>query len=290
MKHISEIYIQGDESKLDELNLLNQDATASLSLRPIGLVLTDTIQKVKNYTPLKTLFDSGSDKTFINRRILPKGATTKTVDALPINTLNGIDSINQKVVLDGLILPEFSATQRIDKKIFAYVFDQSNSPYDLVLGLDVLIPLGIDISCSTQNITWMDQIVSWKPKSYFDDSHLEKSESYEAHCFFVNTEDDFDEWIESHTTPSFESWAVDIKESKYEKVDTDYAAKQQIHLNESQQSDLAYVLKDFTKLFSGKLGCYPGHKVHLELEENAQPCHTRPYPVPENHKRFSKQN
>ena len=48
MKHISEIYIQGDESKLDKLNLLSQDATASLSLRPVGLVLANTIQKMKN--------------------------------------------------------------------------------------------------------------------------------------------------------------------------------------------------------------------------------------------------
>jgi hypothetical protein len=74
---------------------------------------------------------------------------------------------NQKVVLEELTLAEFSATQRIDKKVSAYVFDKPSSPYDLVLGLDLLVPLGIDISCSTQTIPWLDESVSWKPFDAF---------------------------------------------------------------------------------------------------------------------------
>jgi hypothetical protein len=128
-------------------------------------------------------------------------------------------------------------------------------------------------------MTWLDESVSWKPKSYFDDANLADSVSYETHCFFVNSSDDFDEWIESHSTAT-----VNVKESKYGKVDTDCAAKQQIHLTPEQQIDLAEVLKDYTPLFNGKLGCYPGCKVHLELNTDAKPFHTRPHPVPENNK------
>jgi hypothetical protein len=171
--------------------------------------------------------------------------------------------VNQKVVLEELTLPEFYATQRIDKKVSAYVFDQPSSPYDLVLGLDLLVPLGINISCSTQTISWLDESVSWKPKSYFQDSQLKDSVSYETHCFFVNSNDDFDALIKSHSA------LVDIKGSKYEREDTDYATKQQKHLTPSQQTDLAEVLRDYTSLFSGKLGCYPGYKVHLEFDTNA---------------------
>ncbi len=65
------------------------------------------------------------------------------LNLLPINTLNGVDMVNKKKILQGLTLPEFSVTQIIDKKVSAYVFDQPNSPYDLVLGLDLLVPLGI---------------------------------------------------------------------------------------------------------------------------------------------------
>jgi hypothetical protein len=53
-------------------------------------------------------------------------------------------------------------------------------------------------------------------------------------------------------------------------------------LTNSQQDELKQVLRGYKQLFSGKLGCYPGYKVHLELLENAKPFHYRPYPIPAN--------
>ena len=40
------------------------------------------------------------------------------------------------------------------------------------------------------------------------------------------------------------------------------------------------VLDKHTVLFDGKLGCYTGKKVHLELIDNATPSWKRAYPVP----------
>jgi hypothetical protein len=114
--------------------------------------------------------------------------------------------MNQKVVLEELTLPELSATQKIDKKVSAYIFNQPSSPYDLIFGLDLLVPLGIDISALTQTISWMGESVSWKPKSYFNNTNLKDSVAYETHCFYST--DDFDTWIESHSA------SVDIKSSK----------------------------------------------------------------------------
>jgi hypothetical protein len=71
MGYMSEMHILGDESDTDELYNI-KDATASVSLHPIGLILAKTIQNITSDRPLKTLFDPGSDKTFINRRVLPK--------------------------------------------------------------------------------------------------------------------------------------------------------------------------------------------------------------------------
>jgi hypothetical protein len=277
MQCMSESHISGDESKTDEINCINQDAKASLSLRPVGLALAKKTQNAASDKPLKTLFDPGSDKTFINRRVLPTGVNGKTVEA--VNALNETDEISQKAVLEGLALPEFSATQRKDKNASACVFDQPDSPSDLIFGLDLLVPLGIDISCLTHTMTWLDEGVPWKPKSHFNDANLADSVSYETHCFFVNSSDGFDEWIESHSTTT-----VNVKESKCGKVDTDCAAKQQMHLTPEQQIDLAEAPKDCTPLFNGKLRCYPGCKVHLELNADAKPFHARPCPVPENTK------
>ena len=68
--------------------------------------------------------------------------------------------------------PEFSPTQRVDKALQAYIYDQTNSPYDVILGLDVLKPLGIDISCSTETLTWNNIRIPWKPKSYLDNASI----------------------------------------------------------------------------------------------------------------------
>jgi hypothetical protein len=239
-QYITNLFVTGDNYNEKEIFDNNIDVSTSLSLRPIGLLIAKKIQNLKSDRPLKTLFDSGSDKTFINRRILPKGANGTTVKSIGINTITGADKINQKVTLENLTLPEFSATRRINLKVSAYIFDHESSPYDIILGLDLLVPLGIDISCSTNTISWQNEKVTWKPKSYFLDSNLNDPVSYETHCIFLNTNDDFEDWIESHSTSS-----VNIKSSKYELVDTDKVAQQQKHLTDSQQDELAQVLRGY---------------------------------------------
>jgi hypothetical protein len=68
-----------------------------------------------------------------------------------------------------------------------------------------------------------------------------------------------------------------IKEAKYEAIDPKEAADKQVHLSTQQQADLLNVFEQTETLFDGKLKKYPHHKLHLSLEENAQPYCTRPY-------------
>jgi hypothetical protein len=55
-------------------------------------------------------------------------------------------------------------------------------------------------------------------------------------------------------------------------------------LTPEQQIDPAEVPKDCDPLFTGDLGCCPGHKVHLEPNADAKPFHARQHPVPANNK------
>mmetsp|Transcript_26605 Transcript_26605/g.37724 ORF Transcript_26605/g.37724 Transcript_26605/m.37724 type:complete len:335 (-) Transcript_26605:774-1778(-) len=82
-----------------------------LNLRPVGVLLAKSIQNCNSNRPLHVLFDTGSDKSFIARTALPKNAAGKTVPALNINTINGVNKINQQVTLRNITLPEFSPTQ-----------------------------------------------------------------------------------------------------------------------------------------------------------------------------------
>jgi hypothetical protein len=115
----------------EELLNLNSDTLLPLHLRPIGLLLPRLIQSHKNNCALKVLFNSGLDRTFIKRTALPKGAVAKTVTALKVTTIQGIDQVFQQVILKDLMFPKFLPTQRIDKAIIAYVYDHKDSPYDV---------------------------------------------------------------------------------------------------------------------------------------------------------------
>jgi hypothetical protein len=168
MSYISDCYRQG-EDPVTTSELRNKNAVKNLHLKPIGLMLAKKIQGISNTKPLHVLFDSGSDNTFISPSVLPKGASSKTTDKLlKVQTINGRKAMNQQVTLNTLGFPEFSATQRVDREYDVYVFDRSSS-YDVILGLNIMVQLGIDISCSRQTIEWNGTRIPWKPRTYFDD-------------------------------------------------------------------------------------------------------------------------
>ena len=282
---INNINTHSSQSFINDIPLNNfSKPKFSLSVHPIGMMLARSIQHKPSRCPLKVLFDSGSDLTFIHQRVLPVDTITKIVSPRRIKTLHGTATISQQVILHDISFPEFSPTQRVDKALNAFVYNQTESPYDVILGLDVLVPLGIEISCSTKTITWNDIKIPWKPKSYLDDTSLTDPQLNES-CFcappnytigYTN--------LDSFAAPA----STTILHSEYTAVNIDDVVKAQIHLNTEQQTELASVLTNFQQLFSGKLGCYPGYKAHLKLLPNAHPSHCRPYSVPRVHKEVFK--
>jgi hypothetical protein len=79
-----------------------------------------------------------------------------------------------------------------------------------------------------------------------------------------------------------------ILHSKYETVDPEEVAQQQNHLTFIQKKQSGALLSKYTKLFSGKLGCYPHQKVKLELKDNLKPYSCQPYLVPRHHEQVFK--
>jgi hypothetical protein len=60
-------------------------------------------------------------------------------------------------MLDGIHFPEFSPTTKVAKSIKAAVFDNKHSSYDVIIGIDVMQPLGFQIDCSTLTISGASQ-------------------------------------------------------------------------------------------------------------------------------------
>lgn len=252
------------------------DVLDSLRLRSIGVMTVGFVQRTVNPKPLRCLFDTGSDKTLFNRRALPKGANTKTVPGTQVTGIHGIHQMNQEVLLENVGFPEFSPTQRIPGPIRATVFDNPDASYDIILGMDLMQVLGIDVRCSTKTVTWNDLVVPFRPSNYFDS---------EATTLAFTAEDDPLD-VADAARAGYKSNV--ILHSKYEAVDPHEVARQQKHLTEVQQQELGTLLAKYDKLFSGKLGCYPNRKLHLEVKEGARPFSCRPYPVSRHHEQVFK--
>lgn len=71
----------------------------------------------------------------------------------------------------------------------------------------------------------------------------------------------------------------EISGRKYQAISPDEVIAQLDHLTGGQKRLLKEALDKYTVLFDGKLGCYTGDKVHLELIDNFKPSWKRAYPV-----------
>ena len=284
---VTDLFIHGDDdNKMHSEN--NNYRVIVDSLKPIGLLKPDFIQNAPHKRPLKVLFDTGSENTFINAKCLPKGVVPSLDRSINIHTLTGNQRTSRSVLLKGVTLPEFSPTKKIDKGIYAFVFDY-DSPYDMIVGNDVLLPIGFDFLLSIKAMKWLDSIVPWKPISYFQDATINGFIN-ESHCFFI--ESAMESSIDEHfpCALSYATTGAKIKESKYELTPTQEIVDAQKHLDSGQRADLFKVLDQFQPLFNGnliaqgKLPEFSGPKVSLELLPEAIPVRSRPYPVPAKHR------
>ena len=147
--------------------------------------------------------------------------------------------------------------------------------------------IGLDIQFSSDSIKWLDTIVDTKNISMYD--HIKQDitdigtqannkdamfawRTYQEDILF----DDFNKFdFLLNEYKEFESYATKISGRKYQAVSTDKVIAQLDHLTGGQKILLKEVLDKHAVLFHGKLGCYAGDKIHLELIDNFKPSWKR---------------
>ena len=152
----------------------------------------------------------------------------------------------------------------------AVVFDTKHTNYDMIIGLNVLRRLKFKINMANDTISWNDNTIPFRPLDYF------ASRTYASvDANVITSMYELDEYIDS-----LHSYHTDkLLKSAYDPTNLETMARDQKHLNASQQNDLLRVWQHFGVLLSGKLRKYPHQKVHIELKPGAVPKATRPYPV-----------
>ena len=126
-------------------------------------------------------------------------------------------------------LHEFSPTKKIPGPMKAIVYKNNDSPYDLIISMDMLQLLGIDINTSTKTGSWDRNTISFQPPSYLRDGLF-------THSIF-----DLDNPEEKAAADAgYESETI---------LNARTVVEQQTHHTKEQQDDLCATLSKYSKLF-----------------------------------------
>jgi hypothetical protein len=183
-------------------------------------VIVRTIQNTHVDCLLHVLFDSGADKTMMKRLALPLGVNPLLGRKCRVTGVTSSALLDKEVLIKDMILPKFSSTTRILGPIHAIIMENSESSYDLIIGMDLMQKLGIDIHNSSKTVVWDQLQVPFKPHNYFS-SNLSQT-ALQDHMVGSFNEHDADEEL------GYKS--KNIKVSLFEQHDPHHVAKPQMHL------------------------------------------------------------
>jgi len=236
-----------------------------LNLVPTTLASARKVNSIDHSAPLKTLIDHGASHSIINKRCLPKRAEPKSTESISFSTTGGSFDSSSYILMEDFRLPEFNRNRSVDC-VRAAVFDNPSIKYDLILGRDFLNKVGIDVKSSNLTCEWCGDSIPFKLPSYITNDF--------AHQAFIESQTEPSAVVDHEVHAAFTA-------TKPTFADVEDVVRDQVHLTDDQRSQLLELLSKHTALFSGKLGCYPKRKFHIDLKPGTTPYHCKaPYPVP----------
>jgi hypothetical protein len=126
------------------------------NLTPVTIMIADTIGTVRSRRLLKILQDSGSTRTLVNKKCLPRKCQPCPISkSRMVNTLAGSYQSSEMVVMRNLRLQELDKNRNIDQQK-ALIFESETCKYDVILGADFSTKTGIDVKYSTGTIQWFE--------------------------------------------------------------------------------------------------------------------------------------
>ena len=212
---------------------------------------------------LRVLLDSGCTATLVNSNMV-KHLKKKHTMPTKWSTKAGNFQTTHKCQIE-FTLPEFHPGREIEWNV--YVDDSPPLKYDMIIGCDLLMHLGIDLIFSKAEIHWDNASIPMKSIDSISDANIDTLEH---------------EILLSHDPDTIGAERIQsIIDAKYTKTDLTQVVKTCSDLTASEQIELLKLLQKFEDLFDGTLGSWNSDPIDLELQDpNCKPYHARPYPVP----------
>ena len=168
---------------------------------PATILMAKTIGGIESDTPLRALLDTGACRTQLHSRVLTANMRPLRKAERTMTTM-GTRDYTDVIVMEDLVLPEFSRTRHITKPLEVAIFD-ALSRYDIIVSRDLLSLLQIKLDFATGTSTWADNSVAWRDRDMFLTSEA-------ALIAVINMFTDDDAVGDNY-----------MLEAKYDKVDTD---------------------------------------------------------------------
>ena len=204
---------------------------------------------------IRVLLDSGASSSVIRHTVvseLPQKHTATT----EWRTVAGTLQTHTKVLIQ-VILPELNQTSIIEHETHVTTH---LCEYDMIMGRDLLIPLGININFNDMTIQWKHVSIPMK--------HPNDIQHTNYHI------------ADSPCMQEASNRIQQILDAKYQPADVNQLVLEYKHLNEEEKDKLLHLLLKYESLFDGTLGHWKGETYNIQLREDAMPYHARAYPIP----------
>ena len=261
----------------------NFDSSKSNKVKNLTPVSLFSVRKGKKrekkgvkITGLKVLFDSGSSHSMATQRCAKQSNTKILKSKTDFSVAGGSFSTDGEAVIN-FSLTEFSESKVINWK-FHIARDSKELGYDMVIGRDLLMALGINLRFKDLSIEWENTCI---PMKDFNRLMKMKLKPEELRAVIANAH-------EPIATQEATERMVKILDSKYEKADLAGVVAGATHLNKEQKEMLYKLLTKYEDLFDGTLGAWKTDPVDFELVDGAKPHCQRHYPVPHLYKKTFK--
>ena len=172
-------------------------------------------------------------------------------------------------------LPEFSLSREIEWSCHIDErTDPSESPYDMIIGLDLIDELGLVIDFKDKVINWEELQMPMRPKGMVTDVAT-------THTLYHMA-------VDPPVVKAAEDRYNKILDANYEALDIPKLVSELKHLTRQQQNCLTKTITKYPSLTAGGLGNLNIEPIRLELAKNAKPYHAKPYGIPKAYENTTK--
>ena len=231
-------------------------------------IVVEIIDRKGKLQPIRALVDTGTTSTLLLKQYVNKTSPKayKSPQRTVWSTMGGKFETRQKRLVN-FKFPEFSTDKTISWVVHVDERDNTeNTLYDMIIGTDLMVALGLDTRFSDKRIVWEGIEVPMSTRNYLSDRETTHRVYHSA--------------VQTTTLKHAEDRHNRILDADYTAVDMESYVEELKHLTHKEKQMLLTVLAKSKRLFKGGLGTLNIRPVRLELIKGATPYHARAYPVP----------